>query len=420
MSDDSCIRHGSFLVASNTEGGEAYYLSSTILTSIYRGLAHRLISSSRDFYWNSTISHQMKETLIDNGELSQVDFSYFANICSSCIIQLSPRHPYGHRLLYPSRLRDYVSASSKRNFTHRFQGWWSKVFFASSCTHSRADFKRKRGSSSYPDIQRVEGPYSLKSKLKIVCSRVQILGIDVANPAVPISAIPIQSIAPSTKVINEVKAHFESSFRKISRQKLKIIEPPPKGAENITDILEADPSPTECMGESDNDLFDSGSRLDGLKSVYHTNSDEAELVPKVNTPLVSCQPHPLRAPQGDVSVFNVDAIIKEVDTNAAWVFAQGILDKAHNLKDLYKSYSGLMTTDEQDSRHIEEASQLLNMEGTRYEAIAARIKQVESRHKELLKTDMINVIDLVYPAIKTSLEKTEIYIKESFKDLKNF
>jgi len=52
-------------------------------------------------------------------------------------------------------------------------------------------------------------------------SRIKILGIDATIPATPIPAIPIQSIAPSPQVTNEIKEHFKSSSAEICRQKVK-------------------------------------------------------------------------------------------------------------------------------------------------------------------------------------------------------
>ncbi|KAJ8434488.1 LOW QUALITY PROTEIN: hypothetical protein Cgig2_021444 [Carnegiea gigantea] len=121
----------------------------------------------------------------------------------------------------------------------------------------------------------------------------------------------------------------------------KVIEFPPEGAKNIMDILDAEPNPTECMGEGDDldikeelayvllrNLFDSGSRLDGLKSVCSPNNGEIESIHRAHAP--SVVPHlrrPLRSPQGRISIFNVDALIKEVDKNGARVFGKAILDK---------------------------------------------------------------------------------------------
>ena len=98
----------------------------------------------------------------------------------------------------------------------------------------------------------------------------------------------------------------------------------------------------------------------------------------------------------------------------------------------------------------------MNTEGTRYNAIKAKLEQVESPRKELLKEleslddqkkdlsfqmmtsedllqgakwevfdlqgqiDTINDAEVIDPATKASLEKTEAYVKESFEDLKAF
>ena len=121
-----------------------------------------------------------------------------------------------------------------------------------------------------------------------------------------------------------------------------------------------------------------------------------------------------------------------------------------------------MTFEVWDSRWIEvgskldEASNQLNAEGTSYSAMKAKLEQVESQHEELLKElqflddqrkdlncqtvvsedlvqvaerevvdlkgqiDTLNVAEIISPAIKASLEKTETYVKESFEDLKTF
>jgi len=143
--DAGCIRRGTFLVASSMKVGQAYYLSSAILASIYRGLgeicrsahprrkgghipwhflyawiakylraydfddqvssslrmtkfsgfsraksfeldeAHEFIRSDTGFYWNSTIRHRTKGIRIDNGQLSRAVFAYFASIHSSYV-----------------------------------------------------------------------------------------------------------------------------------------------------------------------------------------------------------------------------------------------------------------------------------------------------------------------------------------------
>jgi len=140
-------------------------------------------------------------------------------------------------------------------------------------------------------------------------------------------------------------------------------------------------------------------------------------------------PPPQRRPGAsqDVSVFNIDAIIGEVNKSGAQMTGQVILDKvlctlferlhclkgefdsrydlinergadgtplknkvesliqqANNLKDLQESYSDRMTSKVQESHRIEigrkldEATNRLNAEDTRYNAMKAKLEQVES------------------------------------------
>jgi len=177
--------------------------------------------------------------------------------------------------------------SLERKFTQRFQEWWSDVFSASSGTQSGGNSKRKRDSSTDQNIRREEGAFGSRPKLRIIRSQNpsrplilaseddlpqdKIPGIGVALSATPIPAIPIQSVAMTAKAPNEVRLTPEFSPAAAYRQKLKsiivctpneqamfsiqgngltsekIILPPPDGAENIMDILDCDPSPTECM-----------------------------------------------------------------------------------------------------------------------------------------------------------------------------
>ena len=66
------------------------------------------------------------------------------------------------------------------------------------------------------------------------------------------------------------------------------------------------------------DLFDSISRLDESKGVCCPNDDEVESIRRANAPSSILHPQrPLRALQGGISIFNVDAVIKEVDKNVA-------------------------------------------------------------------------------------------------------
>ncbi|KAJ8430731.1 LOW QUALITY PROTEIN: hypothetical protein Cgig2_001304 [Carnegiea gigantea] len=105
----------------------------------------------------------------------------------------------------------------------------------------------------------------------------------------------------------------------------------PEGAENLMDILDAEPNPIEYMqryefqrgiGTHSSAIVNSilsvdwtntiicGLRLDGLKGVC-SSKDDVESIHRANAPsLVPCSQYLLR-----------------VDKNAAWVFGKGILDK---------------------------------------------------------------------------------------------
>jgi len=99
----------------------------------------------------------------------------------------------------------------------------------------------------------------------------KILGIGAAISVTPISAIPIHSVAMPVKAPDEIRFTLEPSLAAACRQSLKSIVvyapneqdmsniernaltskrttfPPPHDAENIIDILDCVPSPTECM-----------------------------------------------------------------------------------------------------------------------------------------------------------------------------
>ncbi|KAJ8425372.1 LOW QUALITY PROTEIN: hypothetical protein Cgig2_003650 [Carnegiea gigantea] len=227
----------------------------------------------------------------------------------------------------------------------------------------------------------------------------------------------------------------------------KVIKLPPYGTENIMDILDAKPNPTECIGKS-NDVhfkeelahvplpsrsqyFPSIGRkpLDGLKGVRSPNDDKVESIHRANAPSLAPRPqHPLRALQRGISVFNVDAVIKEVDKSATWAFDKTIPDKVSrtlfdglpslkgnlyatilqrgadvtplesNVEGLIKQacdfrdlYSGQTSTEEHDSCRMEvqgkldEASCRLNTGRAHYNAKVDELKQVEFRRKEQRK-----------------------------------
>ncbi|KAJ8423647.1 hypothetical protein Cgig2_010634 [Carnegiea gigantea] len=379
-----------------------------------------------------------------------------------------------------------------------FQEWWFKVFLTSS-----GNSKRKRYSSSDQTIQRDEVLSSLKPKVNIVRSQkplrppTNIAGVRAAISVTPISIIPIQSLIVPAKDLDEVRLTLEPSPVTACRRKLKSIVvctpdeqgmsnvqgsklnyrktifPPPNGAENIMDIFDCDLSPTECMGENGDMNF-----KEKMAHVF--------------------------VPPG-ISIFNIDAIIREVNKSGAQMIGQVILDKvfltpfkslhclkgkfdslydffngregdatplknkaerlihqARNLKDLQVIYSYQITTEVRGSRRIEvdgklnKASHQLDTENTRYNALKAKLGQVEFRREELLKElqslddqkkdlscqvvasedllqevewavidlkgqiDTLNAIEVIDPTSKASLEKIKTNIKESFEDLNTF
>lgn len=192
------------------------------------------------------------------------------------------RYGTNSRVLFPG-----PCLSLEKKFTSRFQEWWSKVFLASSETHSGGNLKRKRDGSPDVNIQRNEGPSGSRPKLKIIISppplrspiletedstpEAEIPGVGVPISVTPISAIPTRSIAPPPRVPAKVRLISEPLLATSCEQKLKSIivcapgeqdtsEPrgskvtyektifsPPADAENIMDILDCDPSLTECM-----------------------------------------------------------------------------------------------------------------------------------------------------------------------------
>ncbi|KAJ8422680.1 hypothetical protein Cgig2_000898 [Carnegiea gigantea] len=200
----------------------------------------------------------------------------------------------------------------------------------------------------------------------------------------------------------------------------KVINLFPEDAQNIIDIFHDEPNPAECIGESGNVNFKKelvhiplppgsyGLSLDGLKGGCFSNDNDYP--PK----------HPLRAPQGGISIFSADAIIKEVfdkaildkvsripfnglsslkgdfDSLYATILqrgvdvtlleskVEGLIKQACDFKDMQYSYSSRTSAEEQDS-HCMEASHQLNTEGAHYEVKATKLKQVESTREELLK-----------------------------------
>ena len=250
--------------------------------------------------------------------------------------------------------------------------------------------------------------------------------------------------------------------------------------------------------------FPSIEHLSSLGQDCLGGDDEVESTPKVDAPQVLPPPRLSRATP-DVSVFNVNAVIREVNKSGARMTGQVILDKvlrtpferlhclkgefdslydliherggdatllknkverlvhqACDLKDLQGSYSNRMTIEVRESRRVEVGSKLdvashqLDTEIVRYNALKAKLGEVDSRREELLKElqslddqkkdlccqvmasedslqeaeqavidlkgqiNTLNAIEVIDPTTKASLEKTEAYVKESFEDLKTF
>ncbi|KAJ8435490.1 hypothetical protein Cgig2_033229 [Carnegiea gigantea] len=393
--------------------------------------ARELISSGRGFCWNSAIRHRLKAALVDNGQLSRADFTYFASIrssyvCCRCEDSFVIEHYCSHRFSrqfgfhqdIPADIDFSILPSSKimlrlhqacirygtnsrvffrgqcpsleMKFTRRFQEWWSKMFLTSSDSHSRGSSKRKRASSSDQNIQRDEAPSGSRPKFKIIRSQkplrspaletkdntpqTKIPGVDAALSVASISAVPIQSVPMAPKAPDEVRFTLKPLPVTACRRKLKfiivcllneqgmsnvggskldygkVVFPPPDDAENIMDILDCDPSPTACMGESGNmnfkeklayvplpsesHCFPSIEHLSSLGQDFLGDDDEAESTPKVDAPQVLSPPRLSRATPNvlaratpDVLVFNAHAVIREVNKSGARMTGQVILDK---------------------------------------------------------------------------------------------
>ncbi|KAJ8431916.1 hypothetical protein Cgig2_016349 [Carnegiea gigantea] len=474
--DAGYIRPGTFSIASLMAFGVGYCLPTMVLASIYKGL--------------NELSHSSHPGRGGGHFPTHFLYAWLAKNFDAC---------------------ELVGEASSSSGMVKFSGL-GRV----KSPHASGS-KRKCSDLSDTNISKDEG--KLKPKLKIVrsgkpvepfvpamedgSSRVTILGIDVGTPAMLIPAIPIQSIAPLPQDELPVGVR-EPSTR-------KVIELPPEGAENIMDILDAEPNPVECIGQSDDvnfkkglahvplpsgsqcfpsvgripsfgkDLFDSRSRLVNSWGVCPPDDDEVESIHRVNIHSSIRRPqHPLKVPQGGISVFDADAFIKDVDKNVVRVLGKAILNKvcrtpfdglpslrgdfdslyatilqrgvdvipleikverlirqACDFKDLQQSYSGRISAEEHNNCHMEvqgkldKASRRLNTEGTHYEAKAVKLKHVESSVLLLQEAErkvidlqgqieVLNATEVMDAATKASLEKAEAYIEESFEDLKNF
>ncbi|KAJ8426572.1 LOW QUALITY PROTEIN: hypothetical protein Cgig2_022309 [Carnegiea gigantea] len=341
---------GYFSIASLMASGVGYCLPIAVLASIYKGLNELSRSSHPGRGGGHFPTHFLYAWLAKNFDVYEL-----VGEASSSPGMVK----FSGLVLLPGRCN-----LLERNTTRAFREWWPKMFVSPPCSPHANGSKRKRSDLSDTNISKDEG--KLKPKLKIIhsgrpvepfvpviengSSRVDIPGIDVGPLVMPIPAIPIQSIAPLPQDELPVEV-CEPSTQKVT-------ELPPEDAENIMDILDAEPNPIECMGESDDvnfkeglahiplpsgsqcfpsvgripsfgkDLFDSRSRLVSSRGVCPPDDDEVESIRKVNAHSpVPCPQRPLKVPQGGISVFDANAFIKEVDKNAARVLGKAILDK---------------------------------------------------------------------------------------------
>ncbi|KAJ8437815.1 hypothetical protein Cgig2_013431 [Carnegiea gigantea] len=184
----------------------------------------------------------------------------------------------------------------------------------------------------------------------------------------------------------------------------KTIFPPSDGAENIMDILDCDPSPTEFMGESGDMNF-------------------KKMLAYVPLPSeVFCTPFErLHYLKGEFN--SLYDLINETGGDATPLRnkVKRLILQACDLKDLQESYTDQMTAE-------------LDTESAHYNAFKAKLGQVDSRREELLKEfcevaasedllqeaewavidltgqiDTLNAIKVIDPTTKASVEKTEAY-----------
>ncbi|KAJ8431723.1 hypothetical protein Cgig2_013422 [Carnegiea gigantea] len=238
----------------------------------------------------------------------------------------------------------------------------------------------------------------------------------------------------------------------------KTIFLPPDGAKNIMDNMDWDPIPTECMGESSDmnfkeklayvplpsgshyfpliqhlsslgkDFLGSDLYLDNSNSIcIPNNDDEVESTPEAN------------AARGKFD--NLYDLINEIEGDATPLKrkVERLIHQVCGLKDLQESHSNRMTTKVRESCLIEVRSKLngashqLDAESTRYNALKTKVKQVDLRREDLScqvvasrdllqevertfidlkgQINTLTVTEVIDPATKVSLEKTEVYVK---------
>ncbi|KAJ8430060.1 hypothetical protein Cgig2_011595 [Carnegiea gigantea] len=205
--DARCIYSGTLTTASFMALVLGHHIPTIILVYAYMGLnvifhalhgkseatfppissTHELINFIKGFCWHSSIINPLKEHLTDDNKISKINFVYFLSI-DECIHAFRPQLKIVH---FGKPLKPLVLAMEDDS------------------------------------------------------SHVKIVRIIVAIQATPIFAIPIQSIAPSTKlksIINRQNACW--SCEPTTK---RVIELSSEGVENIMDILDADHNPIECM-----------------------------------------------------------------------------------------------------------------------------------------------------------------------------
>ncbi|KAJ8436755.1 hypothetical protein Cgig2_030113 [Carnegiea gigantea] len=151
----------------------------------------------------------------------------------------------------------------------------------------------------------------------------------------------------------------------------KVTELPPEGVENIMDILDSEPNPTECMGEGDDVNF--------KEELAHVRLPQGS----------QCFPSIGRTPSfGVFDSLYATILQRGVDVTPLKSKVEGLIKQACGFKDLQGSYFGGTHAEEHDSYRMEvqgkldEASHRLNTEGAHYEAKTAELKQVELRREE--------------------------------------
>ncbi|KAJ8430854.1 hypothetical protein Cgig2_003784 [Carnegiea gigantea] len=359
--DASCICSGTFSIASLMASGIGYYFPAAILASIYKGLnelshsshpgrsgghfpAHFLcawLAKNFDAYELGPKSYFLGDIIYSRG-IPLVHFVNGGPRCSSPQLAIHmPVIPRGNEVIYLTRTFQKMKANLIVHF----------------------------GKPLEPFILLIED----------VSSRVKIPGIDVVIPAMPIPAIPIQSIVPLPQ--DELPVGVcEPSIK-------KVIELPPEGAENIMDILDAEPNPTACMGESKDVNF-----KEGLTHVPLPSGSQ-------------CFSSIGRIP----SFGKLDKTSHQLNTEGAHYEA-----KTAELKHVESRHQELL----KELQLLEDQQKDLNSQ------VAASEHLLQEAEREVIdlqgQIDILNATEVMDAATKASLEKAEAYIKESFEDLKNF